>query len=108
MAQGAANHAKCARGKVYAPHLGNQWQQSGTHFSVVTGRNWPGGAGGVRADRQCVLSTLTRRWPQSALGQQKCAIAPTGIAEKRPWFGPTYSSSFRQAKAWFALGATCC
>jgi hypothetical protein len=36
------------------------------------------------------------------------AIAPTGIAEKRQWFGPTYSSSFRQAKAWFDLGGTSC
>src|SRR5476649_440460 len=29
------------------------------------------------------LPTLTRWWPLSALRQQKCAIDPTGIAEKR-------------------------
>ncbi len=37
----AGSQPNCARGKVYAPHLGNQWQQTGTHFSMVTGRKWP-------------------------------------------------------------------
>jgi hypothetical protein len=56
MAQDAANHAKCARGKVYAPHLGNQWQQSGTHFSVVTGRNWPTAAPWMEISGELTLS----------------------------------------------------